>query len=57
MAAVSSGILRSWVDQGRLHPGETPAGSSLICLSSLVKQIYDNANQKDKSQWNEQSET
>ncbi len=46
LAPVPTHILRLWVDQGILHSGETPAGVPLLCLSSLVKQIYNYAHKE-----------
>jgi hypothetical protein len=48
LASVSSTVLSRWVEQGRLHSAEMPAGTLLICLSSLVKQVHHNANEKEK---------
>jgi hypothetical protein len=48
LASVSSLVLSCWLEQGSLHAGETPTGTLLVCLSSLVKQVYQYANEKEK---------
>lgn len=39
VAGVSTRTVYRWVEAGKIHFAETPAGLVLVCLNSLLKRI------------------